>query len=204
MPGQDQLRREGNREQEEQPQPRVQHRPPLARRIRRAEEMPLEEGSPRAQSAEEPATGAKSQAPRAQEARGGESQWKKEDAPQPVAPAAQQQEVEGKIPQWKGVARSFSQKRNDKRELNKKRFKRRQRITAKWAKDDQQHEMDGAGLGHAQATQSDTSERSRRSRRGAVQEPADSPKPDTRARSRRPRDTRSQSRSHSARRSPRR
>ncbi len=58
--------------------------------------------------------------------------------------------------------------------------------------------------GAAQALESDASERSRRSRRGAVQEPAHSPKPATRARSRRPRDTRSQSRSHSAKRSPRR
>jgi hypothetical protein len=199
MPGQDQLRREEHREEEEQPQPRVQHRPPLARRTRRAEEKSLEEGSPREQSAEEPATWAKSQAPRAREAPGGESQWKKNDAPQPAEPAAEQQEVEGKIAPWKR-SRNLSQKQK----INEKRTKRRQRITAKWAKDDQQHEMDGAGLGPAQALESDTSERSRRSRRGAVQEPAHSPKPATRARSRRPRDTRSQSRSHSAKRSPRR
>ena len=190
MPGQVQLRREGHREEEEQPQPRVQHRPPLARRIRRAEEEPLGESAPRTQPAEEPAAWAKSQTPRAREAPGGESQWKKKDTPQPVAPAEQQQEVEGKIAQWKGGARSFSQKRK----INNKRTRRRQRITAKWAKDDQQHE----------APESDASERGRRSRRGAAQEPANSPEPNTRGRSRRPRDARSQSRSHSARRSPRR
>ena len=190
MPGQDQLRREGHREEEEQPQPRVQHRPPLARRIRRAEEEPLGESAPRAQPAEEPAAWAKSQTPRAREAPGGESQWKKKDTPQPVAPAEQQQEVEGKIAQWKGGARNFSQKRK----INKNRTRRRQRITAKWAKDDQQHE----------APESDASERGRRSRGGAAQESASSPEPNTRGRSRRPRDARSQSRSHSARRSPRR
>ena len=205
MPLQDQLHREEHRKEEEQPQPREQHRPPLARRIRRAEEKPAGEGSPRGQrmSAEEPATWAESQAPRAREAPGGQSQWKKKDAPQPAAPAAQQQEVEGKISQWKkGCARNFSQKRK----INKNRTRRRQRITAKWAKEGQEHELDGAGLEPAQAPESDTSERSRRPGNKAGREPAQSPEPDTRGRSRRPRDTRSQeeSRSHSAKRSPRR
>ena len=199
MSGQDQLRREEHREEEEQPQPRGQHRPPLARRIRRAEKKSLEEGSPREQLAEEPAPWAKSQAPRAREPTGGESQWKNNDTPQPAEPAAEQQEVEGKIAPWKRPS-GFSQKHK----LNEKRSKRRLRITAKWAKDGQQQEMEGAGLGPEQAPESDNSQRSRRSRRGAVLEPADSPEPDIRERSRRPRDTRSQSRSHSARRSPRR
>ena len=199
MSGQDQLRREEHREEEEQPQPRGQHRPPLARRIRRAEKKSLEEGSPREQLAEEPAPWAKSQAPRAREPTGGESQWKNNDTPQPAEPAAEQQEVEGKIAPWKRPS-GFSQKHK----LNEKRTKRRLRITAKWAKDGQQQEMEGAGLGPEQAPESDNSQRSRRSRRGAVLEPADSPEPDIRERSRRPRDTRSQSRSHSARRSPRR
>ena len=91
---------------------------------------------------------------------------------------------------------------SQKHKLNEKLTKRRLRISAKWAKDGQQQEMEGAGLGPEQTPESDNSQRSRRSRRGAVLEPADSPEPDIRERSRRPRDTRSQSRSHSARRSP--
>ena len=203
MPGQDQLRSEEHLEEKEQPQPRGQHRPPLARRMRRAEKKSLEEGSPREQSAEEPAPWAKSQAPRARQPAGGESQWKCNDAPQPARPAAERQEGEGKIAPWKRPI-DVAQRQKARHNLNGKRSKRRLRTAAKWAKGGQQQEMDGAGLGPEQAPESDTSQRSRRSRSGAGQEPADSPEPDVRGRSRRPRDARSQSRSHSTKRSPRR
>jgi hypothetical protein len=189
-PGQAQLRREEHREEEEQPQPRGQLRPPLARRIRRAGKKSLEEGSPRDQLAEKPAPWAKSQAPRAREPTDGENQRKNNDTPQPAELAAEQQEVDGKIAPWKWPAVGLSHKQKE----NKKRSERRLRITTKWAKGVQQQEMEGSGVGPEQAPESD----------GAVLEPADSPVQDIRERSRRPRDTRSQSRSHSAGRSPRR
>jgi hypothetical protein len=193
------------REESEQPQPREQHRPPLARRIRRAGEKPVGEGSPRGQRmpAEEPAAWAESQGLRARETPGKKSQWKKKGAPQPTPPAAQQQGGEGTISQWKkGNAKKQSQKRRN----NQARAGRRRVLVAKWAKGGQQHEWDGAGLEPAQSPESDTSGRSRRPWDEAGREPAQSPEPDTRGRSRRPRDTRSQedSRSRSARRSPRR
>jgi hypothetical protein len=110
---------------------------------------------------------------------------------------------EGTISQWKkGNAKKQSQKRRN----NQARAGRRRVLVAKWAKGGQQHEWDGAGLEPAQSPESDTSERSRRPWNEAGREPAQSPEPDTRGRSRRPRDTRSQeeSRSRSAKRSPRR
>ena len=177
-PGQAQLRREEHREEEEQPQPRGQHRPPLARRIRRAEKKSLEEGAPRDQLAEKPAPWAKGQAPRAREP----------DTPQPAELAAEQQEVDGKIAPWKWPAVGLSHKQKE----NKKRGERRLRIEEKWAKGAQQRKMEGSGVGPEQAPEP----------YGAVLEPAESPVQDLRERSRRPRDTRSQSRSHSAGRSP--
>ena len=200
MSGQDQLRREEHREEEEQPQPRGQHRPPLARRIRRAGKKSLEEGAPRDQLAEKPAPWAKSQAPRAREPTGGESQWKNNDTPQPAEPAAEQQEVDGKIAPWKWPAVGIQMERTSGRTMshkqkeNKKRGERRLRIEEKWAKGAQQRKMEGSGVGPEQAPEPD----------GAVLEPAESPVQDLRERSRRPRDTRSQSRSHSAGKSPRR
>ena len=189
-PGQAQLRREEHREEEEQPQPRGQLRPPLARRMRRAGEKVLEEGAPRGQVAEKPAPWAKGQAPRA---------WVP-DAPQLAEMAAEQQKMDGKIARWKRPAvglqmgRASGRTRSRKQKENKKRGERRLRIEEKWAKGAQQRKMEGSGVGPEQAPEPD----------GAVLEPAESPVQDLRERSRRPRDTRSQSRSHSAGRSPRR
>ena len=129
-----------------------------------------------------------------------------------------QQEKDGKIARWKrppydpqvckfflegrcnrgtsctflheGVASGRS--RASKQKENKKRGQRRLRLEEKHGA--QQRERKGAGAGPVQAPEPD----------GAVLEPAESPVQELRERSRRPRDTRSQSRSHSARRSPRR
>ena len=187
-PGQAQLRREEHREEEEQPQPRGQLRPPLARRMRRAGEKVLEEGAPRGQVAEKPAPWGKGQAPRA---------WEP-DAPHLAEMAAEQQKMDGKIARWKRPAvglqmgRASGRTRSRKQKENKKRGERRLRIEEKWAKGAQQRKMEGSGVGPEQAPEPD----------GAVLEPAESPVQDLRERSRRPRDTRSQSRSHSAGRSP--